>query len=223
MFPTRHNNDTISQDSHWQPYHTERPNDYRYSLRDTAAITPNIANKFDTKNEFILNASEKHTIPAIHKIGNITRKKGKRKKLYSDYKGVTYNKWHAKFQSCITHNNKQYYLGCYQSAVDAEKAYDDGARVLKSKVWKKNFVTVDEYKTAKAREEKQLQFKEHIHALNLNGKASKRIRIIAYLLMINIHHTNVNTELTKYLILYSRSTIYLLATDQIKLYHLSLL
>ena len=79
----------------------------------------------------------------------------KRKKMYSDFVGVTYNKTHAKFQACITHYRKQHYLGRYKLAVDAAKAYDESARLLKGKGWKINFKTEEDYLLAKKKEEEK--------------------------------------------------------------------
>ncbi len=79
-------------------------------------------------------------------------KNQRRKKMYSDYVGVTYNKTHAKFQACITHYRKQHYLGRYKLAVDAARAYDKSAKLLKGESWKINFKTDEDYEIAKARE-----------------------------------------------------------------------
>ena len=76
----------------------------------------------------------------------------RRKKMYSDYVGVTYNKTHAKYQACITHYRKQHYLGRYRLAVDAAKAYDDSAKLLKGENWKTNFESDNDYENAKAQE-----------------------------------------------------------------------
>mmetsp|Transcript_10075 Transcript_10075/g.15196 ORF Transcript_10075/g.15196 Transcript_10075/m.15196 type:complete len:691 (+) Transcript_10075:29-2101(+) len=76
----------------------------------------------------------------------------RRKKMYSDYVGVTYNKTHAKFQACITHYRKQHYLGRYKLAVDAAKAYDQSAKLLKGDGWKINFQSEKEYEMAKEKE-----------------------------------------------------------------------
>merc|ERR1719183_1294444 len=76
----------------------------------------------------------------------------KRKKMYSDFVGVTYNKTHAKFQACITHYRKQHYLGRYKLAVDAARAYDESAKLLKGNGWKINFPTIEEYERAKKKE-----------------------------------------------------------------------
>ena len=81
------------------------------------------------------------------------RPQRKRKKMYSDYIGVTFNKTHNKFQACITHYRKQHYLGRYKLAADAAKAYDDNARKLKGIHWKVNFQTQKSYFDARAREE----------------------------------------------------------------------
>jgi len=76
----------------------------------------------------------------------------RRKKMYSDYVGVTYNKTHAKFQACITHYRKQHYLGRYKLAVDAARAYDKSAKELKGDGWKINFQSDEEYEKAKLKE-----------------------------------------------------------------------
>jgi hypothetical protein len=75
-----------------------------------------------------------------------------RQKMYSDFVGVTYNKTHAKYQACITHNRKQHYLGRYRLAVDAALAYDESARLLKGCSWKVNFRNRMEYEAARAKE-----------------------------------------------------------------------
>lgn len=94
--------------------------------------------------------------------GGTSKKNGKnkdtrRKKLYSDYVGVTYNKTHAKYQACITHYRKQHYLGRYRLAVDAARAYDESAKLLKGSGWKINFGSAEEYERAKAKEIERLE------------------------------------------------------------------
>ncbi len=79
-------------------------------------------------------------------------KQPKRKKMYSDFVGVTYNKTHAKYQACITHYRKQHYLGRYKLAVDAARAYDQSAKLLKGDGWKINFQTERDYEIAKQKE-----------------------------------------------------------------------
>ena len=81
-----------------------------------------------------------------------TKSVRRKKKMYSDYVGVTYNKTHAKYQACITHYRKQHYLGRYKLAVDAALAYDESARLLKGSSWKVNFPTRQAYEVAKIRE-----------------------------------------------------------------------
>jgi len=76
----------------------------------------------------------------------------RKKKMYSDFVGVTYNKTHAKYQACITHYRKQHYLGRYKLAVDAALAYDESARLLKGPSWKVNFPTRQVYEEAKMKE-----------------------------------------------------------------------
>lgn len=81
-----------------------------------------------------------------------TKSVRRRRKLYSDFVGVTYNKTHAKYQACITHYRKQHYLGRYKLAVDAALAYDESARLLKGSSWKVNFRTKGDYEEAKLKE-----------------------------------------------------------------------
>ena len=88
---------------------------------------------------------------------NSKNKEARRKKLYSDYVGVTYNKTHAKYQACITHYRKQHYLGRYRLAVDAARAYDESAKLLKGSGWKVNFGSPEEYERAKAKEIDRLE------------------------------------------------------------------
>ncbi|KAL7547976.1 hypothetical protein ACHAWF_011251, partial [Thalassiosira exigua] len=76
----------------------------------------------------------------------------RKKKMYSDFVGVTYNKTHAKYQACITHYRKQHYLGRYKLAVDAALAYDESARLLKGSSWKVNFPSRQAYDEAKEKE-----------------------------------------------------------------------
>lgn len=87
--------------------------------------------------------------PPAYASGKSVRRK---KKMYSDFVGVTYNKTHAKYQACITHYRKQHYLGRYKLAVDAALAYDESARLLKGASWKVNFPTSDAYEDAKTKE-----------------------------------------------------------------------
>lgn len=81
----------------------------------------------------------------------------RRKKMYSDYVGVTYNKTHQKYQACITHYRKQHYLGRYRLAVDAARAYDESAKLLKGSGWKINFGSVEEYEIAKKNELERME------------------------------------------------------------------
>jgi len=87
-------------------------------------------------------------------------KPAKRKKMYSDFVGVTYNKTHAKFQACITHYRKQHYLGRFKLACDAAKAYDQSARILKGEGWKINFYSASDYETARDKEFKIVEEKK---------------------------------------------------------------
>lgn len=93
---------------------------------------------------------------------NKPSKNRKRKKMYSDFVGVTYNKTHAKFQACITHYRKQHYLGRYKLACDAAKAYDQSAKMLKGDAWKINFQSEEEYEAARERELKEVEEKRKL-------------------------------------------------------------
>mmetsp|Transcript_17108 Transcript_17108/g.32369 ORF Transcript_17108/g.32369 Transcript_17108/m.32369 type:complete len:976 (-) Transcript_17108:71-2998(-) len=99
------------------------------------------------------------------KMNNATTKplkNQKRKKMYSDFVGVTYNKTHAKFQACITHYRKQHYLGRYKLACDAARAYDQSAKMLKGDSWKINFQSEEEYLAARERELSELEDKRNM-------------------------------------------------------------
>jgi hypothetical protein len=98
------------------------------------------------------NPPKKRRVTTSDKPRKASVKPPRRKKMYSDFVGVTYNKTHAKFQACITHYRKQYYLGRYKLAVDAAKAYDESAKVLKGEGWKINFQTEEAYELAKMKE-----------------------------------------------------------------------
>ena len=87
-------------------------------------------------------------------------KPARRKKMYSDFVGVTYNKTHAKFQACITHYRKQHYLGRFKLASDAAKAYDQSARILKGAGWKINFDSIAHYQSAREKEFKIVEEKK---------------------------------------------------------------
>ncbi|KAL7499435.1 hypothetical protein ACHAWT_009543 [Skeletonema menzelii] len=78
--------------------------------------------------------------------------KCRKRKMYSDFVGVTYNLTHAKYQACITHYRKQYYLGRYKLAVDAALAYDEAAKLLKGPNWKVNFPSKEAYEKARKEE-----------------------------------------------------------------------
>ncbi len=93
-------------------------------------------------------------------------KQQRRKKMYSDYVGVTYNKTHAKFQACITHYRKQHYLGRYKLAVDAAKAYDQSAKLLKGDGWKINFQSEKEYELAKDKELREVEEKRQASGMD---------------------------------------------------------
>lgn len=90
-----------------------------------------------------------HSMSASLSKSRLTKSVRRRKKMYSDFVGVTYNKTHAKYQACITHYRKQHYLGRYKLAVDAALAYDESARLLKGMSWKVNFATRQVYEESK--------------------------------------------------------------------------
>lgn len=48
----------------------------------------------------------------------------------SKYKGVSWNVVSNKWESCIIHNDKKIYLGCYESEIKAALIYDKKAREL---------------------------------------------------------------------------------------------
>ena len=113
------------------------------------------------------------------KIGRkASAKQPKRKKMYSDFVGVTYNKTHAKYQACITHYRKQHYLGRYKLAVDAARAYDESAKLLKGDGWKINFQTDQDYEMAKAKELEMLE-RRRMEA-DMKGGVNMRGRIPHY-------------------------------------------
>ena len=104
-------------------------------------------------------------LPGVTTATDNTKKANKskdvrRQKLYSNYTGVTYSKSHTKYQACVTHHCKQHHLGRYELAVDAARAYDESAKLLKGHAWKLNFGTVEEYELAKKRELEHLMSKE---------------------------------------------------------------
>ena len=67
---------------------------------------------------------------------------------YSPYTGVTYNKSHRRFQSCITDKKRQHFLGRFLTSSEGARAYDVAAKRLKGSGWKLNFLTDLEYTTA---------------------------------------------------------------------------
>ena len=93
----------------------------------------------------------------------------------SNYVGVTYNKTHRKYQSCITHKRAQHFLGRYDLAVDAAAAYDDGTRELKRSDWKVNFGTTEEYELSKGKELKNFQVARKATAATEAAAASNEL------------------------------------------------
>lgn len=61
--------------------------------------------------------------------------------------GVSYDERNKKkFWARISHQKKMHFLGRYELAVDAAKAYDECARDLKGDGWRVNFARPEEYK-----------------------------------------------------------------------------
>ena len=94
---------------------------------------------------------------SVHTIQVPTRQqshqtKSRKRKMYSDFVGVTYNLTHAKYQVTVTHYRKQYYLGRYKLAADAALAYDEAAKLLKGPNWKVNFSSNEAYEKARKEE-----------------------------------------------------------------------
>ena len=105
--------------------------------------------------------TRKRTLPTSHNRKVPHRQQShpttsRKRKMYSDYVGVTYNLTHAKYQACITHYRKQHYLGRYKLSVDAALAYDESAKVLKGANWKVNFPTREAYEKAREEEKRQI-------------------------------------------------------------------
>jgi len=128
---------------------------YLHSSSTRLVMSPGRGN--DSKDKKRQRSSSSHDMqnpckpssPSSFQVAKSVRRK---KKMYSDFVGVTYNKTHAKYQACITHYRKQHYLGRYKLAVDAALAYDESARLLKGSSWKVNFLTRQIYEEAKLRE-----------------------------------------------------------------------
>ncbi|GMI12709.1 hypothetical protein TrRE_jg11454 [Triparma retinervis] len=83
------------------------------------------------------------------------RGKKKQKTQYSKYVGVTWNKTHKRYQSCLTHNRKQKYLGRFETSVEAAWAYDSEARRVKGVGWRMNFSSRSEMQGALREEREQ--------------------------------------------------------------------
>lgn len=152
---------------------TQRPHEYHAShgmpsLYGSSKHFYSIENKENMKVDSSLKPAT-----SSYSLKNGSAKTGKRKKMYSDYIGVTYNKTHSKYQACITHYRKQHYLGRYRLAVDAAKAYDESAKLLKSKEWKINFVSEEEFQSAKQREEQMVGSGGEGNEPNVLSKSSK--------------------------------------------------
>jgi len=63
----------------------------------------------------------------------------RRKKSASGYKGVYSAKGEKKFGAAIRCNKKRIHLGCFDSAIDAAKAYDTAAKKYHGQFAQTNF------------------------------------------------------------------------------------
>ena len=153
----------------WQhpPPYTSYPHPYETSLYPPHPISSSVKNKraqtqllAPGRTQFVCNSTKKRPLPSQTKNGLDTsvpprqkkQSSQKKKEMYSNFVGVTYNKTHAKYQSCITHYRKQHYLGRYKLACDAALAYDESAKLLKGKAWKVNFPTRQAYEQERVKE-----------------------------------------------------------------------
>lgn len=153
----------------WQhpPPYTSYPHPYETSLYPPHPISSSVKNKraptqllAPGRTQFVCNSTKKRPLPSQTKTDLDTsvpprqkkQSSQKKKKMYSNFVGVTYNKTHAKYQSCITHYRKQHYLGRYKLACDAALAYDESAKLLKGKAWKVNFPTMPAYEQEREKE-----------------------------------------------------------------------
>lgn len=153
----------------WQhsPPYTSYPHPYETSLYPPHPISSSVKNKraptqllAPGRTQFVCNSTKKRPLPSQTKNDLDTsvrpwqkqQSSQKKKKMYSNFVGVTYNKTHAKYQSCITHYRKQHYLGRYKLACDAALAYDESAKLLKGKAWKVNFPTRQAYEQEREKE-----------------------------------------------------------------------
>mmetsp|Transcript_16031 Transcript_16031/g.22835 ORF Transcript_16031/g.22835 Transcript_16031/m.22835 type:complete len:970 (+) Transcript_16031:277-3186(+) len=154
----RYNNHTQAASARHQPYHPANAIGYYspYNLNHRGFPSNyGYVPRRDNMNTYSHNFHH-HIMPGNYtanvKSTSGTSRPARRKKMYSDFVGVTYNKTHAKFQACITHYRKQHYLGRYKLAVDAARAYDESAKLLKGNGWKINFQTKEDYERAKCKE-----------------------------------------------------------------------
>jgi hypothetical protein len=65
--------------------------------------------------------------------------RGKRKNTTSKFIGVWFRKVNGKWESRITHKDKKIYIGCFDSEIDAAKAYDEAARKYHGEFARLNF------------------------------------------------------------------------------------
>lgn len=84
---------------------------------------------------------------------------GRKKKLTSDYTGVSYAPQTKKWKSQIWYDKKTISLSYYELETDAAKAYDEAARLLK-KPEKANFSLLQDYKDAQCREREKTGFEK---------------------------------------------------------------
>jgi len=162
-------------------HHSQLPETTHYSKGSSSLkiITPQIKHPNESKAINVKLAKKKKASTSLVTKKNIrtyrntnTPNPQKRKKMYSDYVGVTFNKTHNKFQACITHFRKQHYLGRYRLAVDAAKAYDESAKLLKGAGWKINFSSKKDFEKAKQAEIGNIR-NEDGSAVVIEGRKSK--------------------------------------------------
>jgi len=142
-FPPSYPYRQCSNTGYYSPYDHEAGAEYHHPLAEPKPYPPSYA---------LPHPNKRLRVDVAVKSKKPTTKPPRRKKMYSDHVGVTYNKTHAKFQACITHYRKQHYLGRYKLAVDAARAYDESAKLLKGNGWKINFQRIEDYECAKATE-----------------------------------------------------------------------
>jgi len=85
---------------------------------DEDASTDNFVSNSDATNSAVTNTEAE---------GSDQSSTDERPKPSSNYRGVTWNKWHQKWTSQIRYGGKQHHLGVFLDPVDAARAYDAAA------------------------------------------------------------------------------------------------